>query len=56
MKTTPTAMNTRENKMRNPKNSGVVKGGGPKLVIAIGMAPTLGKGKGSNKLAQRIKK
>lgn len=56
MKTTPAAMKSREDMMRNPKKSGVTRGKAPALVVAIGMAPTLGKGKGSNKLAQRIKK
>lgn len=46
MKTTAKSMRAREERVRNPNNTGVVKGKGPKLVIAIGAA-TIKKGKGS---------
>lgn len=54
MQNTAAKMNKREDVMRNPKN--VAKR--PALVIAVGVAPTLGKdkAKANNKTAGKIKK
>jgi hypothetical protein len=54
MKNTAAKMAKREDTMRNPKN--VAKR--PSLVIAVGVAPTLGKksGRAFNKNAQKIKR
>lgn len=54
LKNTAAKMNKREDAMRNPKN--VAKR--PSLVIAVGVAPTLGKrgDKAYNKNAGKIKK
>jgi hypothetical protein len=46
VKNSAAKMNKREDSMRNPKNTGTVRGKGPKLVIAIGMAPTMKKNGG----------